>query len=764
MDHAFGGRREDLRLITGQGVYAADRSLPGEVHGAFLRADRAHAEIVSIDTEAARSAPGVLAILTGADTREAGFGSASPLAAYPGRGGEKIKAPRRQVLAEDRVRFVGQEVAFVVAETQAQAQEAAEMIVVDYRDLPAVVDAEAAIAPDAQLLYPDAGSNLCFDFEYGDEAAAAAAIDGATHVTRLKLDVPRLVGSPMEPKSALASFDPATELYDLYVPTQGMTLMRESLSTGTGIPESAIRVHAQDVGGGFGVRTEGYSEYCTVMLAAKKVGRPVKWSGTRSETFVSDHHGRAATLYGELALDAEGNFTGLRVRWVVHAGGYLSQAGPLINTLPPGSHAVNLYRIPNVYGRHQLALTNTTPTTAYRGAGRPNVSYLVERLVEEAARETGRDRIELRRRNLIPAEAFPYKIATGAEYDSGDPEGLLNIALEQSSWDEFAKRRDESKQRGMLRGIACSVFVEPAGGGRSSQEEGAIKFGESGAPQIFSTSGPSGQGHETAYPEIVARVFGVDPLTIENRSSDPDGPALKGDGTIGSRSTMLQGSALHVTALEVVRKGRDLAARHFEADADDVEFLNGEYAVRGTDLTISLYGLARDNPGALDTVAGVNTHRTFPSGAHVAEVEVDPETGVVTILDYVAVDDAGRVLNHTLVEGQVHGGIVQGLGQVLTEQCVYDPVSGQLMTGSFMDYAMPRAEDVGSFRLFDHSVPSPNNPLGVKGVGEAGTTGAVPTLANAVLDALRPVGIHHLDLPYTPGRIWRAIDSVGSQD
>ncbi|MBX9740369.1 MAG: xanthine dehydrogenase family protein molybdopterin-binding subunit [Beijerinckiaceae bacterium] len=764
MEKAFEGRREDLRLITGKGLYAADRRLEGEVHGHFLRADRAHAEILAIDLDAALAAPGVLAILTGQDARAAGFGSPSPLAAYPGRGGVKIKVPRRQVLAEDRVRYVGQEVAFVVAETPEQAQEAAELIAIEYRDLPALVDAEAALAPSAERIYAEFESNLSFDYEYGDEAATEAAMKAATHVTRLTLDVPRLVANPMEPKSGLVAYDASCDRYDVYVPTQGMTLMRESLSTGTGIPEASIRVHAQDVGGGFGVRTEGYSEYCTLMLAAKKLGRPVKWSGTRSETFVSDHHGRAAKLFGELALDKDGNFTALRVRWIVHAGAYLSQAGPLINTLPPGSHAVNLYRIPTVYGRHQLVLTNTTPTTAYRGAGRPNVSYLVERLVEEAARETGRDRIELRRRNLIPKEAFPYKIATGAEYDSGDPAGLLDIAIKQSDWTNFADRRAKSRDRGMLRGIACSLFVEPSGGGRNPAEEGAIKFGESGAPQLFSTSGPSGQGHETAYPEIVARVFGVDPLTIENRSSDPDGPSLRGDGTIGSRSTMLQGNALFVAAKEAVSKGKELAARRLEADTNDIEFANGQYAVRGTDLSVALYDLARENPGALDTVSAMASHRTFPSGAHVAEVEIDPQTGVVTVLDYVAVDDCGVALNHTLVEGQVHGGVMQGLGQVLGEACLYDLESGQLLTGSFMDYAMPRADALSSLRLFDHSVRSPNNPLGVKGVGEAGTTGAVPTLANAVLDALRPLGIHHLDLPYSPVRVWNAIEAVRRKD
>ncbi len=757
MDHLFKGRREDYRLLTGQGLYAGDRQIEGAAHAVFLRADRAHAEILSIDTSAARAMPGVLAILTGADTKAAGFGSPSPLAVYPGRGGVKIKSPRRQVLAEDRVRYVGQEVAIVVAETAELALAGAEAIIVDYGDLPAVIDLEAALAPDATLLYPKIETNLAFDFDYGDEEGTAGAIASAAHVTRLAIDLPRIVGSPMEPKNCTASYDPATGRYDMYLPTQGMTLMRDSLSSGTGIPADQIIIHAQDVGGGFGVRTEGYSEYCAIMLASKTLGRPVKWTGTRAETFVSDHHARAGKLFGELALDKHGNFIALSVKWIVHGGGYLSQAGPLINTMPPRAHVSGFYRIPHIFGRHQVVLTTTTPTTAYRGAGRPNVSLLLERLVDEAARATGRDRVALRRQNLLGKEAFPHKTPVGVEYDSGDPAGMLDIALKESHWAGFEARRAESAARGKLRGIALTMFIEPSGAGKSPAEQAAIQFTENGTPQLFTTSGPSGQGHETAYPEIVGRVLGTDPLTIENRSSDPYGPKLQGDGTVGSRSTMLMGSALFNAAQDIVRKGKELAARDLEASAEDIEFANGAYAVRGTDLLVALYELARKNPGALDCNGEIKIHMTFPGGAHVAEVEIDPETGEVQLLDYVAVDDCGVALNHTLIEGQVHGGIVQGLGQVLCEQCVYDVESGQLMTGSYMDYAMPRAGDLVPFRLFDHSSPSPNNPLGVKGVGEAGTTGAVPTLTNAVLDALRQAGVRALDMPYTPGRVWQAL-------
>jgi carbon-monoxide dehydrogenase large subunit len=547
------------------------------------------------------------------------------------------------------------------------------------------------------------------------------------------------------------------------MPTQGLTPMRDGLAGGTGIAPEKLRIHAHDVGGGFGIRSDAYSEYCALMLAAKKVGRPVKWVSTRSETFLSDHHGRAAKLQGELALDTQGRFLGIRFLWIVNSGAYLSQPGPIINTLPTALHAPNLYRIPAIYGLHLLVLTNTTPTTAYRGAARPNVSYLVERLVEEAAAEMRIDRIELRRRNLIPKEAFPYKTLFNAQYDSGDPAGLVDEALARADWQGFAARREAAKARGKLRGIACCLYVEPSGGGASPVEEAAIKFGASGNPLLYSLAGPSGQGHETVFPEVVGEILGLDPLTIEHRASDPDGPILRGEGSIGSRSLMSHGGALVATAREVIRKGRDLAALRLEVASDDLEFSAGFFRVRGTDVAIGLAELARLHAGSgahpLDSCEAIPGPRAFPSGAHVAEVEIDAATGAIEVAAYVAVDDCGRIINQTLVEGQIHGGIVQGLGQVLMERCVYG-ADGQPVTGSFMDYAMPRAEDVGELRLHDRGIPSPNNVLGVKGVGEAGTTGAVPTLACAVIDALRPLGISRLDLPYTPARIWAAIKAA----
>ncbi len=450
------------------------------------------------------------------------------------------------------------------------------------------------------------------------------------------------------------------------------------------------------------------------------------------------------------------------MRWTVNAGAYLSQPGPLINTLNPSTHAINAYRIAALYGRHRLAMTNTTPTTAYRGAGRPNVSYLVERLVDEAARETGIDRVELRRRNLIPKEAFPYKTPVGSTYDSGDPPGELAEALQRSDWSTFESRRAASREKGKLRGIGLAMFIEPSGGGASPKEEAAIKFGESGEATLYVNSGPSGQGHETMLPQIVAEVLGVPSETTSLRASDPDGPPMAGGGTVGSRSMMSHGGALYATAKKVLERGRELAAKDLEVAPADIEFRDGTYTVKGTDLKVSFRDLARRHHSKLDAQDSIPTPVAFPGGAHVAEVEVDPETGEVEVVRYVAVDDCGRILNHALVDGQLHGGIVQGLGQVFAEHIVYDP-AGQLLTGSFMDYAMPRPEILKRVELFDHSVPSPSNPLGVKGAGEAGTTGAIPAVANAVIDALRPLGIHHLDFPYSPARIWAAIARAGAR-
>jgi carbon-monoxide dehydrogenase large subunit len=744
----FAGRREDGRLLTGQGRYTADWSLPGQLYGAFLRSDRAHALIKSINISAARSSRGVEAVFTGEDMKH--YKTPPPMVKYP------IKVPHRDILALERVRYVGQEIALVVARSPAEAQDAAEKIEVEFDDLPAMVDAAQALAPGAPLLHDDVPGNLAATYEYGDAKRAAEALAGAAHVTRLELESTRVSGTPMEPKACVAAYDAASESYDVFASSQGLSMMMPNFVAITGVPAERIRLHARDVGGGFGIRSQAYPEYIALMHAAKALGRPVKWVGSRFETIVSDHHGRAIDLSGELGLDRDGSFVALRVHWICNMGAYLSQAGPIINAVNPSTHAINAYRIPALCGRHQLVLTNTTSVTAYRGAGRPGVSYLVERLVDEAARELGVAPAELRRRNVIPRDAFPYRTPVGSTYDSGDPPGQLAIAIEHSDWKRFESRRREAQNRGKLRGIGCAMFIEPSGGGAAPQEQAAIKFGESGDATLYVLSGPSGQAHETVFPLIVSQVLGLLPENIELRASDPLGPPLVGGGTVGSRSLMSHGAALYATAQEVVKKGLDFAAKELEVAKADLEFSAGKYRVKGTDLSIAFSEIAKRYGAGLDTQGGIPTPIAFPGGAHVCEVEIDPDTGEVEIAAYTAVDDCGRVMNHTLVEGQLHGGIVQGIGQALAEHVVYD-AGGQLLTGSFMDYAMPRSDILGEVKLLDHSVPSPTNPLGVKGTGEAGTTGAIPAVANAVMNALRPLGITHLDFPYSPHRVWRAI-------
>jgi carbon-monoxide dehydrogenase large subunit len=760
------GRREDFRLVTGSGQYTADWNLDGQAHACFLRSDRAHAEIVTIDASAAHAHPGVLAVLTGADVVAAGFKTPPAILLMKGKGGSSFKLPHRHALAHERVRFVGEPVAVVIAETQAAAEDGAERIAIEYRDLKPAVAAEEALAAGASQLHPDVPGNLAMEYEYGALAPVESAFAQAAHVARVTLDAQRISGNPMEPKACLAAYDPATGIYDVYLPTQGMAAVRDGLAHVAGVARENIRIHAKDVGGAFGVRNEVYPEFAALLLATRLVGRPVKWVGTRAETIVSDHHGRGAKLSGALALDEEGSFLAIRIEWLVNLGAYASNAGPFINTgAAPTSSAINVYRIPAAYGSHQLVFTNTTPTTAYRGAGRPNVAYLAERLVDEAARISGIDRIALRRKNLIPRTAFPYKTPTGSTYDSGDPPGLLEQALAAADWKGFERRRRAAKRDGMLRGIGCAVFIEPSGG--VGQEEIAIRFDADGGLDLFTLSGASGQGHETVFPELVADILGVAADTIRLRASDPDAPPLVGTGSFGSRSLISHGGALATGAREVIRKGTELAAKELEVAESDLAFENGRYRVPGTDVSIGLAELARRLAGAgeqrLDTTIKMNTAAAFPSGAHVCEVEIDPATGVLELIRYVAVDDAGKIYNHMIAEGQVVGGLVQGIGQAMGEHCVYERESGQLLTGSFMDYYMPRADVLPGIALYDRPVPSPANPLGAKGVGEAGTTGAIPTIANAVIDALKPCGIAHLDMPFTPHRIWQAIrDATGS--
>ncbi len=760
MSYPYFGRREDARLLTGAGRYTADWSLPHQAHAAFLRADRAHARIVSIDVEAARALPGVLAVLTGADAAAAGYGRGKAALPFTGREGMALLTPPGGALALDRVLYVGDPVAIVVAETAALAQDAAELILVDYDTLDAVTDMEAALEPGAPQLHPSVPGNLCFDYEYGDAAATDAAFATAAHVIELDLTSERVVGNPMEPKAALARWD--GDVLELWSPTQGMAALKGSLCSLTGLPPERVRVRAQDVGGGFGIRGGAYPEHAALALAAQVTGRPVRWVASRSETFLSDYHGRGLRMHGALALDAEGRFLAIRHAWVCDQGAYPVATGPLISTLNPAMMCTGPYRIPAVYGRNRLALTNTVPITAYRGAGRPDMAYAIERLVEEAARQTGMDRLALRRRNLLPRDAFPYRLPTpgplAAVYDSGDYAGLLDMATEAADWAGFEARRAEAATRGKLRGIGLGVFVEPAGG-VVPRDEVAITFAD-GRVRVHNVTHSSGQGHETVFPEIVAGILGIDPDWITLHQGDPDGPVQVGGGAFASRSMMSHGAATALAARTVVEKGMALASETLEASVGDIEYTAGAYRIVGTDRQVTLLELARPSEGQesgpLDTVTDLPSARAYPSGAHVAEVEIDPETGVVALQRYVAVDDCGVVLNHTLLDGQIMGGIAQGLGQVLGEVCVYDD-GGQLLAGSFMDYAMPRSEMLVGMTLLERPVPSPNNTLGVKGAGEAGTTGSLPAGMNAVLDALWPAGVRGLDMPASAQRVWGAL-------
>jgi aerobic carbon-monoxide dehydrogenase large subunit len=759
-EHQFRGRREDLRLVTGRGCYTADHQFDGQVAGHFLRADRAHAKIVRIDLDEARKLPGVLDIVTGTDLFAAGWKGAPAMAFFKGVGGSSLRVPFRTGLAHGRVRFVGEPVALVVAETEAMAQDAAERIAVEYEDLPVVVTASAALASGAVPLHEDGPDNLAFDYEYGNRESTEPGFKDAAHVVRVEVHAQRISGNPMEPKSCTAVYDAATEAYELCVPTQGASDMKNTLSAMIGLAPEKFRIRSIDVGGAFGVRNEVYPEFLAVMLAAKRTGKPVKWHGTRSETMSGDHHARAADLIGELALDRRGKFLALRVQWLVNLGAFASNAGPLINTVAaPTSSAMSLYNVGAIHGRHRLVFTNTTPTTAYRGAGRPNVSYLWERLVEEAAAATGIDPVEIRRRNVLRKEAFPHKTLTGSSYDSADPARLLDTALQAADWSGFKARRQAAKKNGKLRGIGLALFLEPSGGMGKEQVE--IRVGSDGKLAMYSNAGPSGQGLETVFPALVADILGFDEDRIELRYNDVAQPKLLGTGTFGSRSLICHGAALTTAAREIVEKGKKLAAGELEVAPADVTFDNGQYRVTGTDLSVSIKTLIEKKWGEgahpLDTNTAIDLAFAYPSGAHIAEVEIDPATGASHIANYVAADDCGNIINHKLVEGQLHGGLMQGIGQVFGEHIAYDQDTGQLLSGTFMDYFMPRAEILSPIKLIDCGVPSPVNVLGAKGAGEAGATGAVPALANAVLDALKPAGVRHLEMPYTPHRVWHAI-------
>ncbi|MGR3321013.1 MAG: xanthine dehydrogenase family protein molybdopterin-binding subunit [Pseudooceanicola sp.] len=751
----YEGRREDRRLLTGAGRYTADWSLEGQAHGVFLRSDHGHAVIRDLDISAAASAPGVLAVLTGAEMEAAGYRRPKGRMPFEGVDGP-MKTVEVPALPRDRLRYVGEPYALVVAETEAAARDAAELVTCELEEVPAVTGAARAVAEGAPQLHAAIPGNLCFEHLYGDAGATDRVFADAAHVVELALEGNRLIGHPMEPRAVLAEW--RGDVLHLWSGHQGVTAIRGTFCAATGLPPENLVIHAEDVGGAFGIRGDAYPEHLALACAARQVGRPVKWVASRSETIVSDMHGRGVTMKVGLALDADGSFQGIRHDWLIDAGAFPSAAGPMTPVVNAGLMASGAYRIGAVSGRTRVAVTNAVPVTAYRGAARPEMAYAVERVVDEAARQLGIDRLEIRRRNMIAAGDFPYKLpaaAMPAAYDSADFGALIAAAARAADWQGFASRRAASREAGRLRGIGCALFIEPAGG-VSPTDEGAITFDADGHVWLDQVAQSSGQGFETVYPRVVARVLGIDPDRITLRFQDENSPTLKGGGAFGSRSMMSQGSVLDEAARQALQKARALAADVLEAAEDEIETSDGLLTVRGTNRSVSLFELARSHPGALDTVAELPSPVSFPSGMHVAEVEIDPETGTCTLENYVSVDDCGTVIDETLVRGQILGGLMQGLGQAFCEAVSYAE-DGQILTGSFMDYAMPRADLMRRVEIVLQSTPSPRNRLGAKGVGEAGTVGAPPAAMNAVADALASAGAAPVDMPATPHRLWQAL-------
>jgi len=751
-------RREDARLITGQGRYTSDWNLPGQLHAAFLRTDRAHAEIVRIDTSRALAHPGVKAVLTGEDARSAGFKSLPNAISSPGKNGQQMVKPHYPVLASGRVRFVGEPVAMVVAESAAIAEDARELIEVEYRDRPAVTTFDAAVAAGAPQLHTEVTGNLAFEFESGDEQAVAAAFARAKHVSKLTIESQRLVGNMLEPRACLVSHDAASGAYTFHVPLQGIGGMRGQLSLVSGVDKDKIVVATQDVGGSFGVRGPAYPEYFAAMLAAKKLGRPVKWVGSRGESFLSDFHGRALSLTGEIALDGDGKI--LAIRWDDRAdiGAYGASFGSFIATRNLTVTIGGVYRAPALYARTRLAYTNTAPISAYRGAGRPDIAYAIERLVDYAANEHGFDPIELRRKNFIPSAAMPYKTANGTTYDSGDFEAVMNDALKHADWKNFPKRREKAKRAGKLLGIGIATYLEAGGGGAAPKDQVAVEFDAKGEMTLYAVTHSSGQGHETTFPQIVAETLGIDPAPIRFHPRPPTAD-LVGNGTGGSRAVLGTGSAFRVLGEKLIGLARPHAAAKLGVPESELRYAKGKFTAgrKSIGFVELARTLAASKPHPLSTTADGTFGTSYPNGCHIAEVEIEPETGRAAITRYTAVDDLGRVINPVLVEGQVHGGVVQGAGQAFGEHAVYDPETGQMLTASFMDYVMPRAGCIRDMEVHDHPVLTPTNALGAKGVGESGCSGSLPALANATVDALRPLGITSLDMPFTPARVWATI-------
>lgn len=777
-------RREDARFLTGIGTYTDDIKRPNMTHAVLVRSPYSHARVNGIDPSAALSAPGVVAVLTGADMAADNVGSLPCGWQVHSKDGSPMKEPGHFPLARDRVRYVGDPVAVVIAETREQARDAAELVMVDYDELPAVTTTTRALSPGAAAVHDEAPDNVCFDWHIGDAAAVDAAFANAAHVARLELVNNRLVPNAMEPRAAIGEFDAATGDYTLTTTTQNPHVIRLLMGAFVlGIPEHKLRVVAPDVGGGFGSKIFHYGEEAIVTWAARKVRRPIKWTAERSESFLTDAHGRDHVSTAEMAMDADGHFLGLRVSTLANMGSYLSTFAPSVPTYLYATLLAGQYKTPAIYAEVKGIFTTTAPVDAYRGAGRPEACYLIERLVDVAAGVAGLDRTEIRRRNFIPASAMPYQTPVALQYDSGDFAKNLDIALPMIDYDGFARRKADSAARGKLRGLGFSTYIEACGiapsnvagalGARAGLYESAeVRFHPTGSVTVFTGAHSHGQSHETTFAQLVAERFGVPIENVEIVHGDTARIPF-GMGTYGSRSLSVGGSAIVKAMDKIERKARKIAAHILEAAETDIEVKEGRFVVAGTDKAMSIgdiamaayvphnYPLDELEPGLDEQAFYDPKNFTYPNGCHVCEVEIDPDTGVTKITNFIAVDDFGRVINPMVVEGQVHGGLVQGIGQALLENCVYDEESGQLLTGSYMDYCMPRADDVPSFSVQYHETqPCTHNPLGVKGCGEAGTIGASAAVMNAVVDALSEFGITHLDMPASPEKVWRAIENA----
>jgi len=758
-------RSEDPTLVRGAGYYADDVSRPGQVYAVIVRSVVAHGNIRGIDTAAAKAMPGVIAVYTAADLTD--YGPLKSTLPLKNRDGSPIRYTPRPALSGDKVRYVGDAVACVIAETVAQAKDAAEAVVLDLEPLPAVLTPADAVKHGAPLLFDAVPNNIALDYHYGDTAKVAEAFAKAKHVTRLTTSNQRMVVNAMEPRAAIGEYDTASGKWTLYSTSQGVFGMKTSLMDILGAPADKVRVITGQVGGSFGMKAAVYPEYVCILHGARMLGRPVKWTDERSGSFLSDHHGRAQDMTMEMAFDENAHILAIRLTGYGNMGGYLAQFGPLLSTGNQVKNIASVYRTPLIEVDVKCVFTNTVFVSAYRGAGRPEGNYYVERTLDLAAAELGIDRIELRRRNMIRKSDLPFKAASDVTYDVGDFQGVLKQALEMADYRGLKKRKRESKKRGVLRGFGVGCYLEVTAGG--GKELGSIHFEEGDTVTIIAGSMDFGTGHATTYAQIVSDKLGIPFDRIRLVEGDSDRMSY-GGGSGGSRSVMFTGTALVETAALVIEKGKQVASHVLEASVSEIDFKAGRL-IAGTDRSIGLLELAARLRRGFKLPEGVPTSLdvdhvgndpvpfAFPNGCHIAEVEVDPQTGAAQVVKYSAVNDLGTVINPLVVAGQIQGGVMQGLGQALLEQAVYDD-AGQLVTGSFMDYAMPRAYNVPMIDVASHPVPTKSNPLGVKGCGEAGTSGGLPAVANAVIDALSEYGILHLEMPMTPSRIWRAIEDA----